>query len=400
MKMRSFVFCLVCALLAASCGTNHTVEDRPPPPPTADPRPAPQPQPASTPELPPQVAVGHPSKRSVADEEEYPGNTDAVASVEIRARVTGYLDKVHVQDGAEVRPGQVLFEIDARPYKADLERAEASLARLEAHLKRLEADKSRAQALISRGGISREEYDRIGGDYAETKAEIRVAQANRDGARITLDFTRIVAPVAGHITARYVTPGALVKADETHLATVVTPNPIYVYFHVDERAVLRLRRAVQDGRLKAEGWVGLPVAMGLADEKGLPRRGTVDAADVRMDPEKGTLRLRATVPNSDGFVLPGMTARVRLTIGEPFQALLVPEQAVINEKGQASLFVVNDKDRVERRSVELGPRQGDLRAVRDGIGTDDWVILEGVGDLRPGMTVRRNESEVSGSGAK
>jgi multidrug efflux system membrane fusion protein len=336
---------------------------------------------------PPEVAVVKPPVRQVADQEEFTGRTEAASAVDVRARVTGRLDKVHFKDGSEVKEGELLFEIDPRLYRAELARAEAALAEGEARLKRLDADLKRMKALLDRGAVGREEYEKLLGDRSEAEATLAAARAALQIAKLNLEYATVKAAISGRIGRRLVDVGNLVRADETVLAAIVSEKPAYVVFEVDDRTVLRLRRAVRDGKVKGATDPGLPVAVGLADEDGFPHRGRLDFMDNRVDPERGTLLMRATLPNSDGLIMPGLFARVRLTVGEPSRALLVPEEAVLKEEGQASVLVVGDKGVLESKKVVLGPRVGRLRAVREGLGEDDRVVSKARG-LRTGSTVR------------
>jgi multidrug efflux system membrane fusion protein len=337
----------------------------------------------------PLVPVSRPAVRKLADHVDCTGRTQAVASADLRARVSGYIDKVHFKDGAEVKRGQLLFEIDPRPYRAELDRAEAALALGETRLKRAEADLKRATALFAAKAIGRDEFDRAAAGRAQAAAAVPLARAERDTALLRLTYTRVLAPFDGRIGRPLVDVGNVVKADDTVLATLVAPGPMYVYFDLDERTVLRFRR----GKPRL---TGLAVAVGLAGEKDFPRRGVVDSADNRVDPRTGTLRLRAVLPNEDGLLLPGLFARVRLTTGEPYQALLVPERAVLTEKGEKFVLVVNGKDVVERRRVEVGPLHGDWRVVKTGLKAKDWVVLRDQHKLRPGMTVKPQQEAVPG----
>jgi RND family efflux transporter MFP subunit len=246
----------------------------------------------------------------VPDHADFTGRTEAAAAVELRARVTGYLDRVLFKDGDRVRKGQVLFEIDPRPYRAELDAARAKLARARARLKLAAANLRRAQALAPGRGVSREEYDKVVLERDEAQAAARLAEVGLDLARLRLEFTRVSSPLDGRVGRRLLDAGNLVKADETLLATVVGEGPVYVYFDVDERTALRL---LDGGKFKA----GLPVAVGLATDKGFPRRGTVDFVDNRVNPTTGMLRMRATLANADGVLVPGLFVRVRLTQGRP-----------------------------------------------------------------------------------
>jgi membrane fusion protein, multidrug efflux system len=340
---------------------------------------------------PPEVEVVQPESREVSDHEDFTGRTEASAAVVIAARVSGYLDRVLFKDGAPVKKGDLLFEIDPRPYKAELDKAAAALALSETRLRKAEAAARRARALFDRKAISQEEYDLTVADLQEARARVALARASHEVARLNLSFTRVVAPISGRISRRLLDPGNLVKADETGLATLVCTGPMYVYFDIDERTALRLRRVMSKGKGQ-----GPRVAVALADEKGFPRRAAVDYVGNRLDPKAGTLRLRATLPNADGLLLPGLFVRARLTTGEPYKALLVPGRAVGRNGEQAFVLVVNRKDEVEVRKVRLGSRQGNLAVVKEGLTATDWVVLRGPQGLRAGMTVRPKKVAVPG----
>jgi RND family efflux transporter MFP subunit len=326
------------------------------------------------------VTVEKVQAREVTDYADFTGRTVAAATVEVRARVSGYLVKVDFKEGAEVKKGDVLFEIDPRPYQADLDKAAAGVAQAEAHYQRTEADFKRAKELMTRGVISQPDFDKIVGDRAEAEAAVRVERAKYAAARLYMEYTRVFAPINGIIGRRLVDVGSLVKADETMLATIVSRDPMYVAFDLDERTLLQLRR-----RMREE--TNMPVEMALADEGGFPRRGKVDAIDNHVDPATGTLRMRAVFANADGLLVPGLFVRVRLRLGAPYKALMVPEKAVGKSGNQAFVFVVTDKNLIEFRSVTLGLMHNDYRVIKEGLREGDRVVSSGLHELRAGMTV-------------
>jgi RND family efflux transporter MFP subunit len=343
---------------------------------------------------PPEVKVSLPVVRDdIIDYEDFPGRTDAVSSVDVRARVTGYyLETVKLREGREVKKDEVLAEIDPRPYQAELNRAEANLVQAQAHRDRLEADFKRAATLFSRGSISREDYDKFGGDRAEAAAAVGVAQAQREAAELNLKFTKVVAPLSGLISRRYVDPGNLIKADDTILTNIVSLDPIYAYFDVDERTVLRVQRLVHEGKIEWSPEKGLPVWMGLASETGFPHEGVINFADNRVDADTGTWRLRATFANPQRgplrLLTPGLFVRMHLPIGTPYRALLVSEQALATNQGQKSVFVVKDDNTVEERRVRAGRLQNDgLRVIEDGVKAGEKVVVSGLQRVRAKMTV-------------
>jgi RND family efflux transporter MFP subunit len=342
------------------------------------------------------VEVSRPLSREVFDYEDFTGRTEAVESVEIRARVTGMLTKVLFQAGSLVKQGDLLFEIDPRPYQAELDKVEAEVRRAEARLKHQAEEVERAKKLLENKTLSREEFSRALAGREDAEGALRVARAGRDLAKLNLMFTRITAPITGRIGRPSLSPGNLVKADDTALTTIVSMNPMYVYFDIYERTLLRLRRTAREGKAKGEG---TPVQLGLTDEEGFPRQGKIDFVDNRLNPATGTLHLRAVFPNADGFLLPGLFARVRLATGEPYKALLIPERAVTTGQehspsggppagqGTPYVFVVTDRNVVERRPVKLGAVFDGLRVVKEGLAVGDWVISSGPKGVRPGQTV-------------
>jgi RND family efflux transporter MFP subunit len=341
----------------------------------------------SPPQMPPsEVLVSLPVRQEVRDYEDFPGRTEAVNSIEVRARVTGYLDKVHFREGADVKKGDVLLEIDPRPYQAEYNRSDANLNLAQAHLKRLETDYQRAMSLRPRG-ISQEEFDKIAGDRAEALATVGVAKAGRDLAELNLNYTKVLAPISGRISRRYLDPGNLVKADDTILTVIVSLDPIYAYFDVDERTALRLQRLIREGKIKWSEDGNVPVLLGLADEAGYPKQGTINFADNRVDPDTGTWRLRALVANPDRLLSPGLFIRIRLPIGDPYQAMLVAEQALGTDQGQKYLYVVDDAGQVSYRRVQVGRQHQGLRVITDGLAPGEKVVVSGLQRVRPGTPV-------------
>lgn len=358
---------------------------------------------------PPQrVFVSHPTVDDVRDYEDFTGRTEAIFAVEVRSRVTGYLDKVHFKDGDDVKEGDPLLEIDARPYQAELNRTEAALAQSEAHLKRLEADYKRASLLINRGNISREEFDLIIGNRAEAEAAVGIARAQYDLAKLNVGYTKINSTQTGRLSRRLVDPGNLVQADTTPLTTIVALDPLYVYFDVDERTLLRIRRLIREGKVRSRQQADIPVMVALSDENDFPHKGVIDFSENRVDPGTGTLRVRAKIDNPKPYLLsPGLFVRVRLPVGDPHRSTLVAEKALGSEQGEKYVYVVKDKtDKgkpitdergniigiADKVRVKVGKLEGDRRvidSVLDGkkIEASDLVIVEGLQRVRPGAEV-------------
>ncbi|HEY7153180.1 MAG TPA: efflux RND transporter periplasmic adaptor subunit, partial [Gemmataceae bacterium] len=283
----------------------------------------------------PEAPVARAIVREVTDYEDFTGRTEAVARVELRARVTGYLLKSTFQEGAEVKKGDVLFEIEPRLYQADLDKALASVRLAEARLKLAKANYKRVKAIFDQNNAGQGELDKAATEREVAEAEVRAAEASREIAKLYLAFTKVIAPIDGRIGRRAIDPGNLVKADETILATLVSRDPMHVYFDVDERSVLRLLRLARGDKGKAEK---MPAAISLAAEEDFPHRGVVDLTDNQVNPETGTLRMRAVLSNKDGLLMPGLFVRVRLAMGAPRKALTVPEQAVMVEGGEKFVY--------------------------------------------------------------
>ena len=274
--------------------------------------------------------------------------------MEIRARVNGYLDKINFKDGEEVKEGFVLFDIDPRQYDAELARTEASLAQAEAHAKRLTADYTRAVSLKGREVLSRQEYDQVTGDYTEANSAVGIAKAARDLAKLNQSYTKVTSPISGRLSRRMVDRGNLIKADETMLTTIVSLDPIYVYFDVDERTLLKIRRLVAEGKIKfaaPEANKNRRSTPGLADEttgeppeQAYPHEGFINFSENRLEQSTGTLRVRAEIPNPEPRVLsPGFFMRVKLPIGTPHYGLLVPEQEEALGHGPGEQVPVRDQ---------------------------------------------------------
>ncbi|WP_435006130.1 efflux RND transporter periplasmic adaptor subunit [Tundrisphaera lichenicola] len=359
----------------------------------------PKPKPVEPP--PPEVLVTRPVVDEVTDYEEFIGHTEAVFSVEVRARVTGYLDKVNFNDGDEVEKGTLLFEIDARPYTAEADRAEATLRQGEARLTRLAADHRRADTLFKKGAIGLEEYDRINGDYAEGMAAIGVATAAVDLAKLNLDFTRVTAPIGGRLSRRMVDPGNLVKADETPLTTIVSLDPMHVYFDIDERTMLKIRRLIAEGRIQSRKEVEFPVLVGLSDEADFPHKGLINFSDNKVDSSTGTLRVRGVISNPKPRILsPGLFVRIRLPIGKPHRSLMISEQAVGSEQTSRFVYVIRKsavkdkksgkqtlKDVAFAQPIEVGSLTKGLRVVNKGLTETDLVVVGGLQRIRNGAEV-------------
>jgi RND family efflux transporter MFP subunit len=338
-----------------------------------------------------QVTVSYPVERDVTNYADFTGRTAAVDSVEVRARVWGYLDKVNFKEGALVKKDDKLFEIDPRLYRADLARAKGAVAQNDAHVRRLERDYQRAKGLFARGAVGQEEYDRYEGDYHEAVANLDVAKGNRDLAALNLEYTQVKAPVSGRVSRYAVTVGNMIQSGDqnggTLLTTIVSVDPMYVYFDMDERTVLRVRQLIREGKAKSAGETKWPVSLGLATEERFPHQGTINFEDNQVNAKTGTLRVRGVFPNKDEALTPGFFARVRVPIGQAHLALLVTDRAIDSDQGQKVVYVVSERNEVAARPVRLGALHHGLREITDGLKPGERVIVNGLQQVRPGVTV-------------
>ncbi len=341
---------------------------------------------------PPVVSVVQPVQREVIEWDEYIGRLESPESVEIRARVSGYLDKVHFKEGKEVKKGDLLFTIDRRPYKADLDRAVADYERAQSQTELAKNDADRAQKLILTKAISTEDYDTKVKTYTSAQAAEKSAKATLDLATLNWEFTEIHAPIAGRISRALVTEGNLVSggvsgAGATLLTTLVSLDPLYLYGDADERAILKYRRLSQEGKRVSARDAEIPAEMALADETGFPHKGYMDFVDNRVDPNTGTIRARGVFSNADHSLSPGFFARIRIPGSGKYPALLIPDRALGSDQAQKFVYVVNAEKKAEFRPVMIGPVIDGLRVVKEGLKPGEQIIVEGLIRVRPGVVV-------------
>jgi multidrug efflux system membrane fusion protein len=338
---------------------------------------------APPPPMTPKVTVATPVMGSVTNWDEYPGHLQAVESVEIKPRVSGYIESIHFQDGAEVNAGDLLFVVDPKPYQAEMDRASAERQRVEIRLELAKNDLQRVQELRGTKAVSEEEFDLRNKAVREADAALNAAKATENSVAINLEFTRIKAPVAGRIGRRLVTIGNLVQgggaAPATLLAMLVSVDPVYCYFDVEERAFTKYRTLSTEHNTGK----GLACYLGLVGEEGFPHAGVVDFFDNEVNRRTGTMRIRAVFANPDRALVSGMFARVRLMSGPPTQSLLVPAVAVSSDQGQKMVMLVNKENMVEPRLIQAGRQQGSMRVVLSGLTQEDRVIVNGLMMARP-----------------
>jgi RND family efflux transporter MFP subunit len=340
------------------------------------------------PNLPPlgKVRIRQPHAQEVSDYEDFPGRTVAARQVELRARVSGPLMLVACWPGQIVKQEELLFAIDPRPYRAELDRAKAELKRAQARRTRWQNELARVKRQAESHAIGQAEVNRVEGELIEAAASVKVAEAASDLSNLNLGFTQVRAPFAGTVSGHVLELGDAAIADTTPLATIVSMDPMFVAFDVDQRTVLHLNRLRHEGKIKGGSWLGVSVAVGLPDEEDFPRRSKIDSVDIRIDAATGMARWRAAIPNSDGLVLPGMFVRVRLVTSTPYKALLVPEQAVMTDGYRKNVLVVTSQNIVQRRPVKTGRVYNGLRLV-EGLQADEWVVIDQPGRIREGTKV-------------
>ena len=324
---------------------------------------------------PPEVDAAQVVVKPVRQWDEFSGRTAATDAVEVRPRVSGYIERIAFKEGGEVKAGDLLFVIDPRPYRAAYDSAEAQLAHARATEQLAQEEEQRAQRLIAGKAISREEFDMRSAGSTQSSADVRAAEAAVATAKLNLDFTEVRSPIAGRVSRAMLTVGNLAQADQSVLTSVVSQDPVYVYFQPDEQAFLRYAELARKGeRAKSAN----PVRVGLATDKDYPYTGTVDFMNNQVDPATGTINLRAVVPNPDRIFTPGLYARVQLEVGAEVTAILIDDKAVMTDQDHKYVYVVGPENKVVRKDVTLGGLADELRIVRSGLDTNDKVIVAGL----------------------
>jgi RND family efflux transporter MFP subunit len=339
---------------------------------------------------PPSVTVADVPEREITEWDEFTGRMEAVDVVEIRPRVSGYIKRVTFPEGKEVRKGEVLFEIDPRPYQADLARAEAELERARSAAALAASEVQRAGKLVDVQAISQEEFDTRTSAEAQGGAMVRGAEAAVQTARLNLEWTRVRSPIAGRVSRAEVTAGNLVQAgppDAALLTTVVSMDPIYVYFEGDEQTYLRYAKLARQGTRPSSRDVRNPVYLGLADEEGFPHKGYMDFVDNQLNPQTGTIRARAVFSNKDRRFTPGLFGRIRLVGSGTYRATVVLDRAIGTDQDKKFVLALKPDSTVEYRAVQLGRLVGGLRVVDSGLTAGDQIVISGLQRVRPGMKI-------------
>jgi RND family efflux transporter MFP subunit len=335
----------------------------------------------------PEVIISNPVVTEVADYQDFTGRLEGIKIVDIRARVTGFILTAPFREGDLVHEGDRLFTIDPQTYKADFDLATANLKLANADLNLQQKTTARARVLIRSSAMAKEDYDTAVATAEKSQANIEAMAATKDRAKMYLDYTLVNAPMTGRISRRFVDPGNLVNADNTILTTIVRDDELYAYFDVDERTYLELIGSTSTGTTTVPSQLQFPVLLRLANEEDFARTGVVNFVDNRVNANTGTIRMRAVFPNPGGQLRAGLFVRIRLPIGAPYQALMIPDEAVLSDQGRKYVYIDNEKGEVAYRPVTLGQEIHRQRVIKAGLTKDDRVIVDGLQRVRPGIQV-------------
>ncbi|WP_205769524.1 efflux RND transporter periplasmic adaptor subunit [Microvirga sp. KLBC 81] len=335
----------------------------------------------------PPVTVAKPVVRNIVERTDFIGRFEAIDQVDIRARVSGYLDKVHFQDGTFVKTGDLLFTIDPRPYRNALEQARAAVTSSQVRMEFAQSDLDRAEQLRRTGNITDQLHDQRRQSFLTAKAELDRAQAALRQAQLDLEFTEIKSPLSGKISRKIVSEGNLVNANETVLTNVLSLQPIHFYFDVDERSFLAFSRQTHGGTKTTVNGETNEVLLTLTDERLGQRKGQLDFVDNRLDEASGTIRARAVFDNKDMLLTPGLFGRVTVGASDPYRGILLPDEAIGSDQDRRVVYVVGDNNVVNLKPVRVGPRIDGYRVIRDGLTGDETVVVNGLVRVRPGAPI-------------
>ena len=349
------------------------------------------------------MTVANPLERELVEYQEFTGQFAAVEYVELRSRVSGYLQSHHFEEGQLVKKGDLLFVIDPRPFEASLASAKAELVQAEARVELANRQLSRAAQLRQRDFVASSIYDERLQEQRVAAAAAEISKAAIANAELNLEFTRILAPVGGRIGRREVSDGNLVSggagAGNTLLTTIVSLDPIYFIFDMSESDFIQYQRAVQAGKLQSTR-DSVPVFARLRDEPDWPREGKLNFVDNQVDRSAGTIRVRAEFPNGDGFLTPGQFGRIRVPGSESYKALLIPDSAIVTDQSRKIVMTVAEDGTVAAKVIRPGPTYDGLRIVRSGLAADDRIIINGLLRARPGAKVTPQPGEIKGAGER
>lgn len=356
-----------------------------------------RPQPPS----PPPVTVAPIEQKEIVEWEEFTGRTEPVESVEVRPRVSGYIQAVKFQSGQLVRKGDVLFAIDPRWHQAEFDRLQAEADRAEVQLENARREADRTPQLLANKAISTEEGDARVARFHEAKAVLLAAQAARDSAKLDLEYTLVRAPIDGRVSRALLTEGNYVSGlagSATMLTTIVSVNPVYVYADVDEDTLLKFNALMSAKRLETNADGKIPVELQLGDEQDFSHQGYIESFNNRLDPNTGSILLRSVFPNDDGRIVPGLFARIRIPLSDRRPSLLVEERAIGTDQAQKYVLTLTSTNTVAYQSVKLGPAIEGKRIVRAGLRGDEQIVVNGLQRVRPGMLVTPQQ-ELAARGA-
>ena len=350
----------------------------------------------------PTVSIARPIEKKTADYQDFTGRTDAISTVEIRARVTGYLVAVNFKDGDIVEKGKVLYQIDPRPYQASYDVAKGNVERLQGQKMLVDIQVARYKKLAAKGAASQQDLDQYVGQQAENLGSLDSAKGQLEQAKLNLDFCTISAPITGKMSRTFFTPGNLIAADKTLLTTLVSIDPIYAYFSIDEPTLLRIREKILAKGVTIEQLDKAPVLMGLATdpENQFPYKGVFNFINNIVDPQTGTITVRGIFQNANGYLVPGLFVRIRVPLGPEKERLLISDRAIGSDQGQKYVYVVDDQHTVHYRPIKVGQQVGNLRVVEDGLKKNEWIIVDGLQRVRPNAEVKTEAVDMVGKPGK